>query len=131
MGQKLSAAGLVNTATRARRCCHACCRDAARYSQFLGIAGEDKNIEESASGLKNRGDPVTNTLAPDSRQESQEIGDSKAQGTPADRYTDGQQCLAALLKWHPQIMDTDASKNQGILGASWAQLQRSPGHGKV
>ena len=46
---------------------------------------------------------MTNTLAPDSRQESQEIGASKAQGTPADRYTGAWHCLPAFLRWHAGI----------------------------
>lgn len=97
-------------------------RDAARYSQFLGIAGEDKNIEESASGLKNRGDPVTNTLAPDSRQESQEIGDSKAQGTPADRALNLQDRSEAASK---QKMSDEEKQKYRAAGPSMSIAQRN------
>ena len=68
---------------------------------------------------------MTNTLAPDSKQEAQEIGASKAQGSPADRYTGGQQCLAALLGWHASI-----KRHRHQCRASWVQLQRGQGHGK-
>jgi hypothetical protein len=57
-------------------------RTAERYKQFFGVV-PDAEIKAEADKLKQRGDF---TDPPDTAKDNQQIAESKAEGTPADRF---------------------------------------------
>ena len=78
------------------------CSELVRYRQFLGIQKEQQNIKEEQEKLKNSFAAGKDIVSPDNLNT---INQTKAEGTPADRYLSGSVLLSCMSSCRTVLLE--------------------------